>query len=268
MSGAPTPRALAGRTALVTGSTGGLGHAIAEGLAQAGCHVMLHGLAADELLEPLRDELARAHDVEVGYVRADLADAAAIEAMMAEARGRHGAVDILVNNAVTRHFAPVESFPVQAWDHALAVNVSAAFHTIRLALPGMRERGYGRIVNMSSVYGQRGVPNRIDYITAKAALQGMTRAVAIETVNSGITCNAICPASVLTPSIDERVNALMQERELARDAAVREFLAGKQPTQRFVEGAHVAALVVFLCGEPGRDITGALLPVDGGWLAS
>lgn len=259
---------LEGRTALVTGSTGGIGLGMAQGLARAGCTLVLHGLEDDATLHDTRQALAAAHGVTVDYLRADLADAAQVASMMEDARRRHGGIDILVNNAVTRHFAPIESFPVDAWERAMAVNVSAAFHTIRLALPGMRERGWGRIFNMTSVYGLRATPNRIDYITSKAALQGMTRAVAMETINQGITCNAICPGSVLTPSIDGRVQSLMNERELDRDDAVRMFLAGKQPIQRFVDVDHVAELVVFLCGPAGRDITGAMLPVEGGWLAS
>lgn len=263
-----TPQTLKGKTALVTGSSAGIGHAMAEGLARAGCDVVLHGLDDEQEVRPVQAALEQAFGVNAGYVRADLADARAIEAMLAEVQRRHGAVDILVNNAVTRHFAPIESFPVAAWEQALAVNVSAAFHTIRLALPGMRERSWGRIFNMTSVYGERGAQNRIDYVTTKTALIGMTRAVAMETLNQGITCNAICPGSVLTPSIDGRVQALMQERSLDRDDATRLFLAGKQPTGRFVEASHIADLMVFLCGPAGRDITGAMLPVEGGWLAS
>lgn len=264
----PTKKALAGKTALITGSVAGIGQAMAEGLAAAGCRIVLHGIDDAATAQPVCEDLARRQDVEVGYVRADLADTPAIESMMAEVSARHGGVDILVNNAVTRHFAPIESFPPEAWDRALAVNVSAAFHAIRLALPGMRARGWGRIFNMTSVYGERAVTHRIDYVTTKTALIGMTRAVALETVNQGITCNAICPGSVLTPNIDQRVQALMQAQDLDRDEATRQFLAGKQPTGRFVEPGHVADLLVFLCGAAGRDITGAMLPVEGGWLAS
>ena len=263
-----TTPALKGKTALVTGSTGGLGYAMADGLARAGCNLVLHGLEEPDAVRALQAEVERTHGVKAGYLRADLSRPPAIEAMMGEIAQRHGGVDILVNNAVTRHFAPIESFPVAAWDQALAVNVSAAFHTIRLSLPGMRERGWGRIFNMTSVYGQRAVANRIDYVTTKTALIGMTRAVAMETVTQGITCNAICPGSVLTPNIDARVQALMQEQGLDRDEATGQFLAGKQPIQRFVESSHVADLLVFLCGPAGRDITGAMLPVEGGWLAS
>ncbi|MEO5671401.1 MAG: SDR family NAD(P)-dependent oxidoreductase [Ramlibacter sp.] len=259
---------LKGKTALVTGSTGGLGRSMAEGLAGSGCNVVLHGLDEPDTVRALQAELERTHGVKAGYFRADLSDPRAIAAMMEEIAQRHGAVDILVNNAVTRHFSPIESFPPDAWDYALAVNVTAAFHTIRLCLPAMRERGWGRIFNMTSVYGQRAVTNRIDYVTTKTALIGMTRAVALETVTQGITCNAICPGSVLTPNIDARVQALMQEQGLDRDEATGQFLAGKQPMQRFVDPMHVADLLVFLCGPAGRDITGAMLPVEGGWLAS
>jgi 3-hydroxybutyrate dehydrogenase len=257
-----------GKTALVTGSSGGLGFAIAEGLARAGCNIVLHGLAAAEGLAEQCASLSRGHGVAAVYLQADLADPEAIAALFREVGRRHGGVDILVNNAVTRHFAPTETFPVAAWDRAIAVNVSAAFHTIRLSLPGMRERGWGRIFNMASVYGVRAVANRIDYVTSKAALIAMTRVVALETINQGITCNAICPGAVLTPTSESRIRALMEEHGLARDAAMQGFLEGKQPTQRFIDPAHVAELVLFLCGPASGDITGAMLPVEGGWLAS
>jgi 3-hydroxybutyrate dehydrogenase len=263
-----TSHPLKGKTALVTGSAAGIGHAMADGLASAGCNVVLHGIDGEEQLRPVQAELERRHGVQVGYVRADLGDRHAIEAMIDEVTRSHGGVDVLVNNAVTRHFAPVEAFPVEAWDKALAVNVSAAFHTIRLTLPAMRQRGWGRIFNMTSVYAERGVPNRIDYVTTKTALLGITRVVALETLNQGITCNAICPGSVLTPNIEQRVQALMQDQDLDRDEATRVFLAGKQPTGRFVESSHIADLLVFLCGPAGRDITGAMLPIEGGWLAN
>jgi 3-hydroxybutyrate dehydrogenase len=256
-----------GRTALITGSSGGLGYAMAEGLARAGCNVVLHGLEPSEQVRERAQALQRAHGVQAEYLQADLREVAAIEALLAAVKQRHGGIDILVNNAVTRHFAPTQTFPVAEWDRALAVNLSAAFHAIRLSLDGMRERGWGRIVNMTSVYGVRAVANRIDYVTTKAALIAMTRVVALETINQGITCNAICPGAVLTPTSDGRIKALMEESGLDREAATQAFLAGKQPTQRFVDPAHVADLVLFLCGPAGADITGATLPVEGGWLA-
>ena len=257
-----------GKTALITGSSGGIGYAMAEGLARAGCTIVLHGIEPADGVRMQTEALARGHGVVADYVQADLADADAIVTMMRDIRERHGPVDILVNNAVTRHFAPADAFPVDCWDRALAVNLSAAFHTIRLSLPGMRERGWGRIFNMTSVYGVRAVANRIDYVTTKAALIAMTRVIALETINQGITCNAICPGAVLTPTSDVRIRALMAQTGLEREQATQGFLAGKQPTQRFVDPAHVADLVVFLCAAAGADITGAMLPVEGGWLAS
>jgi 3-hydroxybutyrate dehydrogenase len=263
-----TSQSLKGKTALVTGSAAGIGHALATGLARAGCNIVLHGIEPAADMQRVQADLERAHGVAASYVEADLADRAAIERMMSEVMRRHGTVDVLVNNAVTRHFAPIEELPLDDWERAMAVNVSAAFHAIKLCLPAMRQRGWGRIFNMTSVYGLRAVPNRIDYITTKAALMGMTRAVAVETINQGITCNAICPGSVLTPNIEMRVQALMQEKGVDFETATRLFLTGKQPIQRFVESDDVAQLLVFLCGPAGRDITGAMLPVEGGWLAS
>jgi 3-hydroxybutyrate dehydrogenase len=264
----PVREVLAGRCALVTGSTGGLGHAIAHGLAQAGCRIVLTGLAPANEAEAARAALEQQHGVEALYVQADLAQEDGVAALIAAAEARFGGVDVLVNNAVVRHFSPIEAFPTERWNQALAVNVSAAFHTIRLLLPGMRARGWGRIINMTSVYGARGTANRIDYVTSKAALLGMTRGVAAETAGSGVTCNAVCPGSVSTPGTEIRVAELMHRLGLSRDEAVSRFLQGKQPSGRFVAADSVVAAIVFLCGPAGDDITGAQLPVEGGWLAS
>jgi 3-hydroxybutyrate dehydrogenase len=252
-----------GKRALITGSSNGLGLAMATGLAAAGCDVLLHGLEPAADMRATCDELARQHKVAVSYVQADLSSAAGVEAMMTAA----GTVDVLVNNAVVRHFSPLEDFPVERWDQALAVNLTAAFRAVQLSLPGMRARGWGRIFNMSSAYGSRAIANRIDYVTTKTALLGFTRAVAMETLGQGITCNAVCPGSVLTPNIEGRLTDLMADKQLDREVATREFLRGKQGTGRFVDAAHVADLIVFLCSDSGASITGATLPVDDGWLA-
>jgi 3-hydroxybutyrate dehydrogenase len=252
-----------GKRALITGSSNGLGLAMATGLAAAGCDVLLHGLEPAADMRATCDELARQHKVAVSYVQADLSSAAGVEAMMTAA----GTVDVLVNNAVVRHFSPLEDFPVERWDQALAVNLTAAFRAVQLSLPGMRARGWGRIFNMSSAYGSRAIANRIDYVTTKTALLGFTRAVAMETLGHGITCNAVCPGSVLTPNIEGRLTDLMADQQLDREVATREFLRGKQGTGRFVDAAHVADLIVFLCSDSGASITGATLPVDDGWLA-
>jgi 3-hydroxybutyrate dehydrogenase len=261
------PTKLGGRVALITGSAAGIGHAIAMALAGQGCAIMLHGLE-DPAQAQNALEAVQALGVPVSYHQVDLEDPHAIERLVNEGLARFGAIDILINNAVTRHFAPLEDFPPEAWDRALRVNVSAPFHTVRLALPAMRRSGWGRIVNMTSVYGERGTSNRIDYVTSKAALGGMTRAIAAEVAGQGITCNAVCPGSVLTPNIDKRLNHLMVEHGLSREAATREFLAGKQPVPRFIPAEHVAQLILFLCSDAAGEINGANLPMDSGWLAT
>lgn len=253
------------KSALITGSGDGLGLAIAEALAAAGCNLVLHGLAPEAASTCAR--LQAAHAVKVVYVRSDLATDAGVVALADAARAELGGIDILVNNAVVRHFGPVESLPLEAWQRALAVNLTAAFRLVQLALAGMRERGWGRIVNLTSVYGSRGAVNRADYVTTKTALIGLTRAVAMETVAAGITCNAVCPGTVMTPGIDVRVKELMANAGLGREAAEQRFLEGKQPTGRFVKASDVGALVAFLCGPAAQDITGAVLPMEGGWLA-
>lgn len=259
--------ALPRRTALVTGSTNGLGLAIAEALAAVGCNPVLHGLDTAEIMKPRVAALAKAHGVKASYVYADLSSPSGVQLLVDEVQKQFDRVDIVVNNAVARHFGPVETFPTDAWDRALAVNVSAAFHAVRLLLPGMKKVGWGRIVNMVSVYGHRGTPNRVDYVTTKAALLGFTRAIAVEIAGSGVTCNGVCPGSVSTPGTETRVAALMAEG-LEREEAVRRFLVGKQPTGRFIEQKNVAAAVAFLCSGAADDINGTVLPVDGGWLAS
>ena len=263
-------RTLTGRGALVTGSTGGLGHAMADRLAAEGCDVLLHGIAAPEEGEALARDMAARHGVRALYRRADLARLEEVEALMALAsEALDGGPDILVNNAVVRHFGPIEALAPADWDADIAVNLSAAFHTIRLALPGMKARGWGRILNMSSVYGLFGAAGRAGYVTTKTALIGLTRAVALETVRDGVTCNALCPGSTPTPAIEARIAAAMQAHgETDKGTAVAAFLAEKQPTRRFVAPEKVAAMAAFLCGPDADDITGAALPLDGGWSAS
>jgi 3-hydroxybutyrate dehydrogenase len=258
---------LAGRTALVTGSTQGLGLAAAHALAAAGCHLVLNGLADERSAAELRRDIERRTGVRTAYDRADLRDPTQIALMIANATATFGSVDILVNNAVVRHAAPIDQFPAGAWDEALAVNLSAAFHAIRAALPAMRRHRWGRIVNVSSIYGLRGAANRVAYVTTKTALIGLTRAVALETAADGITCNAVCPGTSQTPVHDATVRSAMASAGLSRDDAERQLLAGKQPTGRFVSADGVAALIVFLCGPDAADITGAALPVDGAWSA-
>jgi len=259
---------LTGKSALVTGSTQGIGLAIATRLAALSCNVMLNGLGKPDEIEAKRRRLAEAHGVRVLFDAADLADRGQVARLVETTIAELGGVDILVNNAVVRYFAPIEQFKPQDWDHALAVNLSSAFHTNRLALPGMRQRDFGRIVNMASIYGLRAVVNRIDYVTTKTAMIGFTRAVALETAGQNITCNAICPGSSPTPSIEQRFAAFMAKSNLPRAEAEKEFMGSRQPSGRFVAPERIAGLVAFLCGPDGADITGAAISIDGGWSAA
>jgi 3-hydroxybutyrate dehydrogenase len=259
---------LKGRCALITGSSQGLGYAMAERLAADGCNIVLNGFGDAGEIERKRRQLEQDHGVRALHHGAYLADPGQIAALVETAQRSFGSVDILINNAVVRYFAPLEKFKPEDWDRALAVNLSAAFHTSRLVLPGMRERNFGRIVNIASIYGLFATVNRVDYVTTKTALIGFTRAVALETVGQNITCNAICPGTVPTPNIEERLTAEMAKSGLSREEAERAFLASRQPSRRFVAPGGVAAMVALLCGPAGADITGAAIPIDGGWSAS
>jgi 3-hydroxybutyrate dehydrogenase len=253
---------LKGKWALVTGATAGLGLAVAESLAGAGANIVLH-----DLNEPAqaRDRLRAQFGVDAVSVAADLSQRTAIEAVIAELQVRVGAIDILVNNAVVRHFSPVENFAPERWDEALAVNLSAPFHLIRLALPAMKQRRWGRIINMASIYSTRAVADRIDYVTTKTAIVGLTRAVAIETTKSGITCNALCPGTLPTPAIQGRIASIAASESRSIEEVTDDFLATRQPTGRFIATEGVGAMAVFLCSPAAQDITGAALPIDGGW---
>jgi 3-hydroxybutyrate dehydrogenase len=258
---------LKGRCALVTGSTGGIGYAIARSLAASGARVVLNGLGDAAAGTDAARRLSAETGSEAIFDGTDLTDVAAIERMVGNAAARFGTVDIVVNNAVVRHFSAVEDFRTEDWNRSLAVNVSAAFHCIKLAVPGMRAKGWGRIINMSSIFGARGAENRIDYVTTKTALLGMTRAVAIETARTGITCNAIAPGAVPTPPLLSRIGEMAAEEGISAAEAEHRYVATRHPTERFVEPGNVGALAVFLCSPAGNDITGATFPIDGGWQA-
>ncbi|MPY74642.1 MAG: SDR family NAD(P)-dependent oxidoreductase [Alphaproteobacteria bacterium] len=260
---------LTGKTALVTGSTRGLGAAAAAAFAAAGCNVMLNGFGEAEAIERQRAALAEEHGVTVGYHGADLAKLAEVEALFAAAEGISGAVDILVNNAVIRHFSSIDAFAPADWDRAVAVNLTAPFHLTRLALPGMRKRGWGRIVNISSVLGIGARSGRVDYVTTKTALLGLTRATAAETRGDGnVTCNAICPGSVLTPNTEIKIAELAKAEGLAPDAARREYLKRRKQPGDFIAPARIAELMLFLCRDESRDMTGGAIPIDSGRSAS
>lgn len=254
--------ALSGKWALVTGATAGLGLAVAESLAAAGADLVVHDLAAPG---EAAESLASRFGIQTISIAADLSRRDAIEDMMGDLLARLDGIDILVNNAVVRHFALVEDFSPERWEEALAVNLSAPFHLTRLALPAMKRRGFGRIINLGSIYSTRAVPERIDYVTTKTAIIGMTRAIAIETAATSITCNALCPGVLPTPAIQSKIAAAAARDGRSLEETTREYLAARQPSGRFIATEGVGALAVFLCSPAARDITGAALPVDGGW---
>jgi 3-hydroxybutyrate dehydrogenase len=259
---------LRGKCALITGSTQGLGLATAKRFAAAGCNVVINGFGDEREIAAMRVQMEKEYGIRTMYSGANLAQALEIEQMIGVSLEAFGAIDILVNNAVVRYAAPVEQFPAAEWDLGIAVNLTAAFHTIRLALPAMRRRNWGRIINVSSIYGLIATVNRLSYVTSKTALIGMTRAVALETRDQDITCNAVCPGTVETPVHTKRIEDMMASDSLSREEAEQSFLANKQPGGRFIAAEDVAALILFLCGPESRDITGAALPIDSGWSIS
>jgi 3-hydroxybutyrate dehydrogenase len=258
---------LTGKTALVTGSTSGIGLGIAEALAAQGVHLLLNGFGDAAEVESIRRGLAERHGVTVQHDGADMADPRAIEAMMRRAERNLGGIDVLVNNAGVQHVAPVDEFPTERWDAILAINLTAAFHTTRLALPEMKARGFGRIVNIASAHALVASPYKAAYVAAKHGVAGFTKAVALEVAEAGITVNAICPGYVLTPLVRIQIPGTAQARGISEDTVVRDVLLAAQPTKRFVQVDEVAALAVYLCSEAAASITGAVLPVDGGWTA-
>lgn len=257
---------LNGKTALVTGSTSGIGLAVAKALAGQGAQVMLNGFGdVDAALDQVHR--ARSGEAIVEHHPADMSDAGAIGDMLAFAERRFGSLDIVVNNAGIQHVAPLEDFDPAQWDRIIAINLSAVFHTMRLALPAMRRRGWGRIVNVASVHGLVGSAGKSAYVAAKHGVVGLTKAVALETAGSAITCNAICPGWVLTPLVQRQVDARAAEAGVTPAEAQRQLLSEKQPSAQFVEPEQIGAMAVFLCSEAAAQVRGAAWAIDGGWTA-
>ena len=253
---------LSGKVALITGSTSGIGLAIARRLGGAGANIMLNGFGEAGAIAALEEELGAIHD------GADLSDPAAIERMIARCAAELGPPDILVNNAGIQHVAPVDEFPTHKWDAILAVNLSAVFHTTRLAIPAMKERGWGRIINTASAHSLVASPNKSAYVAAKHGVAGFTKAVALETARFGITANCISPGYVWTELVERQIPDTMKTRGLTRDEVINDVLLAAQPTKRFVTPEEVAAFALFLCGEEAGSITGANLSMDGGWTSA
>jgi 3-hydroxybutyrate dehydrogenase len=258
---------LKGKTALVTGSTSGIGLAIARGFAAEGANLVINGFGEADEIERNRAALEQASGGRAVYSNADLTKAEAIEAMMAEAKEALGGIDILVNNAGMQHVAPVDEFPPAKWDLIIALNLTAAFHTTRLALPGMKAKGWGRIVNTASAHSLVASPNKSAYVAAKHGIAGFTKTVALETAQAGITANCISPGYVWTPLVENQIPDTMKARGLSREQVMNDVLLAAQPTKKFVTVEQVAALALFLCRDEAAAITGANLSMDGGWTA-
>jgi 3-hydroxybutyrate dehydrogenase len=255
------------KTALVTGSTSGIGLGIATALAAGGANVILNGFGDAAEIEKLRAKLAADHAVEVVYDGADLSQQDAIERMMGKAIEQFGAVDILVNNAGIQFVAPIDEFPVAKWNAILALNLTASFHTIRLALPAMKAKKWGRIVNIASAHALVASPFKSAYVAAKHGIAGLTKTVALEVATHGITMNAVCPGYVWTPLVEKQVPDTAKARGLTEVQVINDVLLHAQPTKQFVQVSEVAALTAFLASDAAASITGAVIPIDGGWTA-
>jgi len=256
-------RTLTGKIALVTGSTSGIGLGIAKALAAEGAHIVMNGFGEVEAAQAQ----VKALGVEVAYHGADMSKAADIEAMMAFAKERFGGVDILVNNAGIQHVAPIEDFPVERWDAILAINLSSAFHTTRLALPDMQAKNWGRIINIASVHGLVASVQKSAYVAAKHGIVGLTKVTALENATRGVTCNAICPGWVLTPLVQKQVDAKAAALGVSNAEATKLLLGEKEPSMQFTTPEELGALAVFFCSEAASNVRGVAWNMDGSWAA-
>lgn len=257
---------LKGKTALVTGSTSGIGFGIAQALAHQGANIMLNGFGDPLQIEYVQDAI-RALGVSCAYHGADMSQPAQIESMVQATEAQFGGVDILVNNAGIQHVAPIEQFPVDRWDAVIAINLSSAFHTTRLALPGMRARNWGRIINIASVHGLVASAEKSAYVAAKHGIVGLTKVTALETAKTAITANAICPGWVLTPLVQKQVDAKAASLEVDAEQAKSMLLSEKQPSGEFVTPEQLGEMAVFLCSAAASQVRGVAWNMDGGWVA-
>ena len=258
---------LKNKTALITGSTSGIGLGIARAFAREGANVILNGFGDGAEIEKLRAGIESDFGVRARYDGADMSKADAIEALMRAALAEFGGVDILVNNAGIQHVAPVDEFPPARWDAIIAINLTAAFHTIRLALPAMKARKFGRIINVASAHALVASPFKSAYVAAKHGIAGLTKTVALEGAEHGITANAICPGYVLTPLVEKQIPDTARARGISEQQVIRDVLLAAQPTRQFVTVDQVAGLAVYLASDVAASTTGTIIPVDGGWTA-
>ncbi len=258
---------LEGRSAIVTGSTSGIGLGIAQALAKAGAAVMLNGFGNPAEIETLRAALADDNDVDVAYDCADMSRPDAIHMMVERATARFGQIDIVVNNAGIQHVAPIGTFPAEKWDAIMAINLSSAFHLVQATFDAMCARRYGRIVNVASAHGLVASPFKSAYVAAKHGMVGLTKTIALEGAEFGVTANAICPGYVWTPLVEHQIDDQAKSHNIARDAVIRDVFLKNQPTKRFATVEEMGALSVFLCSDLAASITGTAIPVDGGWTA-
>ncbi|WP_100962531.1 3-hydroxybutyrate dehydrogenase [Bosea sp. FBZP-16] len=256
------------RTALVTGSTSGIGLAYARALAAEGANVVINGFGDADAIEKERSAIETDYKVKARYSAANMMKPDEIAAMVAEAEKEFGAIDILVNNAGIQHVAPVDEFPIEKWDQIIAINLSSAFHATRAALPKMKEKGWGRIINTASAHAFVASPFKSAYVAAKHGIAGFTKTVALEVATKGITVNAIAPGYVWTPLVEKQIPDTMKARGLTKEQVINDVLLLAQPTKEFVTVEQVAALAVFLCTDSAKSITGTTLPMDGGWTAA
>ncbi|MCV2368907.1 3-hydroxybutyrate dehydrogenase [Roseateles oligotrophus] len=258
---------LRNKVAVVTGSTSGIGLGIARQLAAAGADLMINGFGDAAEIEALRQELASSYGVRVAYNGADLSDGPQATGLIESTLRELGSVDVLINNAGIQYVAPVHEFPIERWDAIIAINLSAVFLTTRAALPIMRERKWGRIINIASVHGLVASADKSAYVASKHGVVGLTKTVALETATSGITCNAICPGWVLTPLVQKQIDALAAKENIGTEEAKTKLLSEKQPSLQFASPEQLGALTVFLCSDAAAQMTGVSLPMDGGWVA-
>jgi 3-hydroxybutyrate dehydrogenase len=265
--GSSASRSLAGKVSLVTGSTSGIGLGIARALAEAGSAVVLNGFGVAAEIAGTQDQLSADYGVKVGYSSADMTKPEAIAEMIATTLAEHFRLDVLVNNAGIQYVAPLDKFPIEKWDAILSINLSSAFHTMRLALPAMRNNKFGRIINIASAHGLVASPFKAAYVAAKHGLVGLTKVAALETAEEGITCNAICPGYVHTPLVEAQIDGQAEAHGISREQVIRDVLLAQQPSKRFATVEELGALAVFLASDAAASITGTALPVDGGWTA-